>query len=323
VAGRELVKILVTGMTARQTRDTDSIAGFITKALEEDGHEVTCGKPSMEAMIDGQGWDHVYVGLGPLHGLGTSSMYGALTAIGTHIDKCTLYVDDLDVSKIGSGFRVMRNNPMRLVKPFYVYKREWEFAKQPEMHDFLMGVVNWLLAVDEWPRLLVPAFDHDDAFSAGTRITGAAGRSAVAVDWSAYMPDLSESYPEVPEGDVEDFRWWATEANPYSRAVTDLGPTWPVYQLPLNQLWKIERAAGFLAPDAMWTGRIKQVLDVNVPCGTSWRFSHQSLGEDFSYILAGIELMSDDELEGLVESQQQSFAARMPSREELRKVIRP
>lgn len=313
------MNVLVTGMTASQTRGENAIAEHIVDALRDSGHIVQVGKPSLARTLDGERWDHVFVGLGPLHGLGTSSMYGALGVIGAHWDKCTLYLDDLDSGKIGSGFRVMRNKPERLIKPFYVYKREHELAVLPEVHAHLMSVITTLLETDEWPRLLVPAFG-DDAFKTGQRITSAAGHAAVPVDYSAYVPDLSEAFTGDP-GEPLDELWWATEGNPHAKAVRDLRPAWAVYGVEAKTLQKAMNASGFLLPESTWSARFRQFTDVGIPIGCSWRFTYDRLPDEFGHLLADIENMSEPDRKLLAKEQRTAFYSRMPSKEDIQKLV--
>jgi hypothetical protein len=303
--------ILITGMTSSQTREGDTIAGYAASALRESGHDVTVAKPSLADALDNRQWDHVFCGLGPLHGLGTSSMYGALGVIGTHwSDRLTLFLDDTDSSKIGSGLRIMRRKPERLIKPFYVYKREHEIAVEPKVHSWLMTVVDAILeSTVDFPALMLPAFTFENAYAVAAKITPMAMARVVPVDFSTYVPKLVDVIPSpVAPDELHDTSFWAVESNPLAPEVRALGHlAWPTVQVKSSNLHHLPHASGYLAPWEIWSPRFKQMTEEGIPVATVWRVFKDVIGDAWETLATTIETMPLGEREILASAQHQQF----------------
>ena len=317
------MKILISGMTASQTSEKyDEPARWIAECLRESGHDVTVAKPSLASVLDGSPleWDHVVCGLGPLHGLGTSSMYGALGLIGVYgpAQKLTLFADDLSTGKIGGGLRVMHKVPARLVKPFYVYKREWELARQPAVHEWLSSVVAYLLGLarEDAPPIIVPAYRFDSAFSVAHGIVPTLAGKAVAADFSSFIEPLNPRlfHPEVP--------WWGTEHKVDSREVLQFCASWEVHQVSFDKnREEATSATGFLHNWGGWSKRFKQCVDARIPVVTDWRAHAASFGEPYEILAPTMESMTADEREQLVADQAMSFLAAMTPKRDVYDIV--
>lgn len=317
------MKILVTGMTSYQTTEArDEPARWIAECLRAGGHDVTVAKPSLASVLDGSDleWDHVVCGLGPLHGLGTSSMYGALGMVGVYGPKhmLTLYADDLSTGKIGGGLRVMHRVPARLVKPFYVYKREWELARHPEVHAWLSKVVAYLLglAEEDAPPIIVPAYRFDSAFMVAQGIVPSLAGKAVAADFSSFIEPVEpkQEWPVVP--------WWATEHKVDSKDVMQFRTSWEVHQVSFDKnLEEAISGTGFLHNWGGWSKRFKQCVDARLPVATDWRAHAPSFGEPYEALAPTIETMSPDEHIDLIEDQASAFLRAMTPKDEVYDIV--
>ncbi len=191
------MKILVTGMSSSNCRENGTIAGKIADALREGGHEVDVAKPSLKDVLeDNTPWDRVYVGIGPVHGIGSSSIFGSLGLIGHYWDKdLWLYTDDhLDAGKIGSGLRLFDRDHWRIIKPFYGYRREYPIASDLTVTKWLNEVIYSLTRSEvEYPHVIVPAFNVAQAIDTTKRISIGAMHHTVAADFSSLV--------EVPKTD--------------------------------------------------------------------------------------------------------------------------
>ena len=327
------MKILVTGMTSRQTKEDRTVAGMLADLLRETGHEVTVERPSLERVLSGEigeAYDHAFVGLGPLHGIGTSYKYGALATLGAMwSDRVTLYLDDVDSGKIGSGLRIMHNHNWKLTKPFYGYCAEFELASRPKNTSWLLSVIDALLSSSaDHPNILVPAFTFDDAFRTAGKITGGAAQHVTPVDWSVMATSLKAdkdaaegrygpANAETPEG-----FWWSVEHVPEGRAVRSLGPyTWPVQQVDVKELGLIYESTGYLNPVSAWTPRFWQVVDAGIPIVTPWRVFADYIGDAYEVLAQTIEFMDDDERRDLAKRQKKQMKKFVPSKLELSQIV--
>lgn len=323
-------------MTASQTRETHSVGGMIADRLRAAGHDVTVGKPSLEKSLDGDRWDHVFVGLGPLHGLGTSSMYGALGLIGTHAPdgKCTLFLDDLDAGKIGSGFRVMLNRPARLVKPFYKYKREHDVAVKPDVHEWLMKVVDFLAnaSTSAYPRMIVPSFTYDEAFRIASLVAPGAAEGVKPVDFSKVVPDIRESHlvhpspPDLFEGyplPGDNDWYWVTDHKIDSKPVRDMTPERPVFQCKEEMLasYLPDTLRAFLLPFRGWSPLYAQLLREGVPVTTHWRAGAR-IGPAFDHMAVEVEHLDRAGLRKLAREQRTLLNKVSPSARRITSLIK-
>ena len=314
------MNILVTGMTSAQTREDGTIAGYIAKTLRSQGHDVTVAKPSLAESLEGKIWDHVFVGLAPLHGLGSSSMYGALGLIGSHwmSDRVTLYLDDIDAGKIGSGLRLFDRDNWRLTKPFYSYKREYTLAMEQPARGLLLDTIKALVhnEPDDYPNMLVPAFSFNKAFEAAKMVSFSASQNVSVVDFG----DMVEPYeldPEITREEVSaelgiDGPYWATEWESHGALIRRMGThTWPVVKAPSDTLSAdyIAHASGVLIPTGSWHEAFSKTIALGLPIATDWR-SQAVMGESFEILPQDLEILRKRDLEILIQSQRDEFESR-------------
>lgn len=187
------MKILVSGNLSRQCNPQKNkrdvmISWMLAEALRDMGHEVEHRNPTITE--DYAEFDHVFLGLAALHSVGCNRSYGFLAAYIKAHSKVTLYIDDVDTSKVLSGIRVIGNDPHKLTKEFYRYRLEYALASQPEWHDWLMqGVV--MLRDNAWPKVIVPMFPWGDVSKYQSQLPNAT--ELVPVDFSSYVPEYVDS----------------------------------------------------------------------------------------------------------------------------------
>lgn len=208
-------KMLVSGNLSRQCNPKKNkrdlmVSWLLAEALRDMGHEVEHRNPTMTE--DYEEFDHIFLGLAAMHSIGCNRSYGFLAAYlkNAHKGKVTLYVDDPDTAKVLSGIRVMKNDPKKLIKPYYVYRLEYELASQPEWHAWLMQGID-LLHDYAWPTVIVPMFPWGDPTKMHSQLPNAS--RVVPVDVTSYVPE----YAGEDEWDPEPGRVWLTEAAPENK----------------------------------------------------------------------------------------------------------
>lgn len=219
-------KILVTGMVSRQANPSKNkrdvmVSWMLAEALRDMGHEVEHRNPRIAE--DYTEFDHVFLGLAALHSVGCNRSYGWLSAYIKAYDKVTLYIDDVDTSKVLSGIRVIANDPKKLTKEFYKYRLEYELASQPEWHDWLMQGV-YMLRDNAWPKVIVPMFPWGDVTKYNSQLPNAT--ELVPVDFTSYVP----KYVGEDEWSPEPKRQWVHEYHGRDRWFDTVRYIYPLVQ---------------------------------------------------------------------------------------------
>ena len=221
-----MAKYLVSGCLSRQcnpqknSRDV-MVSWLLAEALRDMGHEVEHRNPTMTE--DYEDFDHIFLGLAAMHSVGCNRSYGFLAAYLKNYsqEKVSFYIDDVDTAKVLSGLRVMKNDPKKLIKPFYVYRLEYELASQPEWHDWLMNGINMLVDY-AWPRVIVPMFPWGDVTKYQSQLPNAS--QLVPLDLSSYVPE----YVGSDEWNPEPERQWVTEMDDSNRWFQQQRPIYPL-----------------------------------------------------------------------------------------------
>lgn len=323
------MKVLVTGATSRQANPDASNVGkkevafawLLAEALRSMGHDVEHRNPSVVETYEE--FDHVFIGLAPLHGLGSNRAYGVLAASlrlwGS--GRMSFYVDDPDVGKVTGGLRTMATNPNNLTKPFFAYKLEYEVAHRPEYESWLQAGVR-MLNEQQWPRLIVPAHPWFSGMDKILKKVPQAIGYTTTLDLTAYLPEIT-----VKEMDDENVPQWICEAGPNDKWLRQQQPGAEVYRigkdgkkkLPDTHLVNLYRKSlGVLQPPVepvgWWNSRLGYARQALVPYVTRWQ-DVQALGEDYTVLPHTISLMDQDARDTLVQSQAEAFDRAIPSRE--------
>lgn len=327
------MKILVTGATSRQANPDASNVGkkevafawLLAEALRQGGHEVEHRNPTvLETYED---FDHVFVGLAPLHGLGANRMYGVLAATlrtwGT--GKLSFFVDDPDVGKVTGGLRTMATEPHRLTKPFFAYKLEYEVASQPAYADWLQAGVR-MMHEQEWPRLIVPAHP----WFAGTdvilkKVPQAAGR-ITTLDLTAFLPEIPVKERD-DDGEPRPIRQWVCESAPDNKWLKQQQPQIHVHRigkdgakkLPDTHLVNLYRDSwGVIQPPVepagWWNSRLGYARQALVPYVTRWQ-DVQSLGDAYTVLPHTVAEMDLDGRSVLIQNQAEAFDHAIPTKD--------
>lgn len=326
------MKILVTGSTSRQCSTEDrvvkkdvSVAYLMSEALRAGGHEVEHRNPDI--LEDLSDFDHVFVGLGPLHGLGTNRAYGALACVLRTIGdgRLSLYTDDPDFGKVVSGLKTMRDGKWRLTKAFFAYKLQHDIAEQEPYKSWLNEGVD-MLADYAWPNLIVPwhSWATQTAEQGFARTVPQAAGRIVGVDFTPFLPDYSEGIdfnaePErrwVVEGKPGE-RWLEQqrrelpttyyakgyEKRPYdNKLVESYANSWGVLEIPTK-------------PVGYWTSRIGYAAQARSPYVTRWQ-DVAPIGESYTVLADVISGMDLDDRNQLAEDQNAALRAAICSRED-------
>jgi len=328
------MKLLVTGSTSRQCSAEDrvvkkdvSIAYLMAEALRSKGHDVEHRDPDI--LEDLSGFDHVFVGLGPLHGLGTNRAYGALACVLRTIgdERLSLYTDDPDFGKVVSGLKTMRDGKWRLTKPFFAYKKQHDIAEKPEYSSWLNSGVD-LLADYAWPNLIVPWHSWatqtaEQGF--GKMVPQAAGR-IVGVDFTSWLPE----YPRDPEKSIPPIETqWVTESKPGERWLEQQRREFPTRYLAKgyekrpydDKLVELYRTSwGVLEspvkPTGYWTSRIGYASQAMTPYVTRWQ-DVAALGSSYTVLADVISELGPDERDDIADQQHQALNNSITSKEDV------
>lgn len=302
------MKILVTGMTSQQTNERNkrngqiTIAGAISLALRELGYDVDTCSYSIERSITrtADEYDCVFVGLGPLKGLGTSYCYQAIQAILDHPGRTIVYVDDTATQKIGREFRTILSRPTDYNKPFFMYKREWTYLSDIDSELFKkhLGVIDILSGntpLDDHPVTIVPSWTFDLAYDAANKLCANAADKTLNFDPSEYFDVKSPRV--IPDRDV-----WGTVYPNTSPAINKMGVhSWEVETITDPR--QFGSVSGVLVPKAVWSPDVANSIKLGVPVASDWRTLGPQLGESFEALPANIEMMNLEDRTDLANAQ--------------------
>lgn len=325
------MRCLVTGCTSRQANPDASavekkevaFAWLLAEALRSLGHEVAHQNPGI--LDDLSDFDHVFVGLAPLHGLGSNRAYGVLaTALrlwGT--GRLSFFVDDPDVGKVTGGLKTMSTSPDRLVKPFFAYKLEYDLATQPEYASWLKAGVQ-MLHEQQWPRLIVPAhpwFQGIDTIN--KKVPQAQGR-VTTLDLTAFLPQIELKEAGDDEG---PFHQLVCEAGPNDKWLKQQQPGIAVNRIGKGGTRKLSdtqlvnlyaRSWGVLQPPVepvgWWNSRIGYARQALTPYVTRWQ-DVQSLGDSYMVLPHTVGAMDWDSRDGLAREQAEALDNVIPTKE--------
>jgi len=320
------MKILLTGMTSQHcsvsaSEKQHSVSWLLKQALTELGHEVDHRNPTLSDTADE--YDKVLLGLGPLHGMGTNRMYGALSVLARAEaqDKLIVYLDDPNVWNTLGGFKVMRDDPNKLCKEFFRYKLEWDQAREPTYRNWLQSVVERMCEY-AWPRVIAPSF-------AWTYTADAEIKKHVPQIVDLCEIDPTALYPQTdavaPTDEVE--RVWVAES-----AADDRWLRAQQLLLPLNaygprglrrpadgQLAEIYRRSwGALSPpvkpSGWWYPTLLRPTLQECPVATDWRFT-DPLGAEWQLLPGSIESMDERQRADLAIAQRAKLLSASPDRQ--------
>lgn len=325
------MKILITGMSSRQANPTAAkrditIAVLLKRALEDAGHEVQLRDPKVAEDISE--FDHAFVGVGPLHGMGTNRSYGTLSVIlRTWPNKLTLFSDDADMGKIVGGLQTVLADPdARFTKPFFKYKKDWDIASQPGWRPWLLEGVK-MLRDYEWPQFLIPAYSWADVPQLVKKVPNAQN-TTTAVDLSAYLdafdvdldPELARDRVWVTEASVSD-KWLTqqrigfelehygsgTTKRPNDQLLVErYSQVWGVVESPIDHGW--------------WTSRMGYAANARALYVTKWQ-NVKWLGDAYSLLPDAAEQMDDDMRRQWADAQATAFAAATTSKDDVKKTL--
>ena len=309
------MKILITGMTSSQVNESSprnglTLAGALALSLRKSGHEVDVRPYTIAESLDRHGdleYDHVIVGLGPLRGLGTSYVYGALQCIfdygvtNSAAQKLTLFIDDIGTRKIGREHHSILRKPADLTKEFFKYKREHDRAQHPDTFAQLMTVVEHLTGTTDWnhPAVLMPAWSQDLGFKACLDISRICADKMVPFDPTAYFGHDVRRIKSVHEKP-----YWSTNWPVDSTAINKMGTeSWDVLHNSRASWNVLGGAHGVLIPSAAWAPELGIAAAIGIPTAGDWRTLGPALGAAFEELPMNIEIMSDTERTELAEAQ--------------------
>jgi hypothetical protein len=331
------MKVLVAGATSRQANpDASDVAKkevafswLLAEALRSLGYEVEHRNPTiLESYED---FDHVFIGLAPLHGIGSNRMYGVLAASLKlwQSDRLSFYVDDPNVGNVTGGLKTMANEPKRLVKPWFSYKLEHGLASQPEYAEWLQAGVR-MLHEQQWPRLIVPAHPWFQGHDVVAKKVPQAAGNVVTLDLTAFLPTIETEDWGDSEGPAHQ---WVCEAAADDKWLRQQQSMIDVYRISGAKKDKTRSSArvsdkrlvnlymrswGVLQPPVVptgwWNSRIGYARQVLAPYVTKWQ-DVQALGDPYVVLPHTVAAFDRDARDALAQEQAQAFDRAIPSKE--------
>lgn len=322
------MKILVTGMTSTHVNETArsgayNMSGIIAKVLRDEGMEVTVKALDLtdsEFETEIQSYDRIYVGMGPLKGLGTAYMYPAL-AINALVarGKIVPFIDDTDTRKIQREFETCLDRPDELFKPFWRYKRNWNLVNDDDdlQKQILHGVVEFKKAF--FTYVLVPAWNADTAFRTMLRMNRQWADISLPVDASGIV------IPEgtlTPSPDMDKRPVWGTGWKEDSTAVLRSGThAWEVERLNRRHWNGLATVSGVLVPGPGWCPEVAAAVPMGIPVSGHWKTLAKELGPSYEVLPGVVEMMSQSERNDLAARQADEFIKACTETDRLRDTI--
>jgi hypothetical protein len=329
------MKVLVTGATSRQANPDASdvnkkevaFAWLLAETMRDLGWDVEHRNPTVLESYDE--FDHVFVGLAPLHGIGSNRAYGVLAASlrlwGS--GRLSFFVDDPDVGKVTGGLRTMVTNPNNLTKPWFSYKLEYEVANQPEYAEWLRAGVR-MLHEQQWPRLIVPAHPWFQGRDLIAKKVPQAAHAIWTLDLTAFLPVIEDEvttdegyYQWVCEAEADDkwLRQQQTMISTYrisNSKKDEARSSAPMSDKRLVNLYR--KSWGVLQPPIVpagwWNSRIGYARQARVPYVTKWQ-DVQALGDAYMVLPHTVAQLDRDGRDALVQAQAETFDTVIPSKE--------
>lgn len=321
-------KILITGMTAPQTsllanEKALSFAGIIYKTLKDQGHTVVMTDADVSWTRESiDYYDAVLVGIAPIMSLSANSSYGALHVIDLlWNDPClTLFIDAPKPDQIAASLRAININNDLLTKQFYVNRRGYQFASNPENSKRLISTVERLL-LEPLPSVMYPWLPWNSLSSISEMLPlNMPSIKAINLDALVLFPNPDALYTS------RTLRWVADDIKSVWTQKTLATMSYPAVPMRLNKGWtdktieeRMKFAIGALITPhkkrTWWTYRYAQAMNVCTPISTEWRDSAR-IGVSWAALASGIESLSADERRDLALKQASEYMKSIPSRQE-------
>lgn len=299
------------------------VSWLIAEVCRDLGYEVEHRNPLVEE--DYKEFDHVFLGMAPLHGLGSNRTYGALSCyLKTYADgRVSFYQDDNDNAKVANGIKTVYSDPDRLTKPFFNYKLQYDLANTPEWREWLTRGVE-LLHEYAWPTTILPAFSWADL----PRLTKACPNliDPVGIDFSAYLPKwdlpVADDRKQQWVSEVTDEKWFAQQRTSWSSQRYgkhyDKRPSDETLYRDYTESWGVlDRGHDH----GWWTSRIGYAAAAHSLYFTKWQ-NVETLGEAYTLLPDAAEELPQNLRFDWAHAQHVSFAANTATSETVRDQIR-
>ena len=321
-------KIFVTGTNAPQASETAnqknlSFAGVLVSSLREMGHEVTWTSPSVLMTEDSlSSFDSILVGVGPVTSLASDRSYGVLSLLAKlwGNKKLSLFTDVSNPKQIEVSLKQVINNPEKLVKTFYSYRKEYSIVSSSLEYRQWCDRGLKVLLEEEWPETIYASLPWTKVEQIG--LAPNAKKNLERVNLDSFL--LSEK-----ETSIEDRQQkWVFDRKSNWIEKTSNNLLLPIVPMKLSKAWddsmvyeQIKRSIGVLiSPDkregTWWSYRYIQALKSGTPVATDWTESGV-LGEVWQLLASSIESMSQQKRDLIATAQLESYVSNIPTRKEM------
>lgn len=320
-------KILITGMTApqaspRANRRALSFAAQIVDALSRgtEKHDVDWVDPDVDwtqEFLDK--YDHIFVGIAPVTGLGASRAYGALSIISIMYEspKLRLFFDGPNPGQITYSFNSILKTPDSLFKEFYKYRQQYDLIFDSEVRLRVYTAIR-RLATEQWPITVYPKLPWDQEDPAETLPDGAKSRLvSVNLDIFTLNQPYFENHQVAEKWVTDDLRSKWHEFVVHTLSYPVVGMKANKFSNDFEVDFAMATSVGVLISPAKrgktwWSHRYAQALRLHVPIVTEWREAGE-LGDEWSVLGSQIEHLSDDLRRDIADKQLASYKSAIGS----------
>jgi hypothetical protein len=231
--------------------------------------------------------------------------------------KLTLFVDSPNASQIEVSLRAISKNHDNLVKPFYSYRKEYDFVASDVLarSSVLMGIER--LLEDDWVSTIYPALPWK--YGNQVKLPANAKVNLQSINLDSYL--LTDVFVNNDRREK-----WVVDS-PNSQWSKDTVQTISLPHSPMkwNKGWTDEqvfeqicRSIGVLiSPDkkdgTWWNYRYIQALNSGTPIVTDWKESH-GIGDAWGLIASNIDSMSQSKRDLIAIAQRESYFANIPNK---------
>lgn len=321
-------KIFVTGINAPQASENAnlknlSFTGVLVNSLREMGHEVTWSSPSVLMTEESlSSFDSILVGVGPVTSLASDRCYGVLSLLAKlwGNKKLSLFTDVSNPKQIEVSLKQIINNPEKLVKTFYSYRKEYSIVSSSLEYKQWCERGLRLLLDEEWPATIYSSLPWTKIEQIG--LPPNAKRNLERINLDSFLLLDTDSASE------ERQQKWVFDRKSNWIEKTSNTLLLPVVPMKASKSWgdsavyeQIQRSLGVLiSPDkregTWWSYRYVQALKSRTPVATDWTESGV-LGEVWQLLASSIEGMSQQKRDLVATAQLESYVSNIPTRKEM------
>lgn len=304
-----------------------SFAGAATRILEESGHQVAWGTPSVNvAKKDYDRYDVILLGIAPVLSVTANKAYGVLSLIDTFSsdERLRFFVDSPNTGSITANLRAVEKDKARLFTTFYAMRKEYEAVIiNMKIKNRVLSALEFLKSED-WPTTLIPATPWTSIETVSSSLSNNAAKnlSSICVDSFFVENSIRLSRGERSRRwllSTDKTKW--VESTLHSLTLPHSSMKKKRSEDDESVFARMQSSFGVLiSPEdngtISWSHRWAQSLNSGAPIASDWRIT-SSIGAAWSHLAAGIEEMSEIDRYELAVLQRQEYLSAIPTQDEV------